>query len=124
MKITCLWYNQSTMHSLNLGQPATKSYKPGFTIVELLIVIVVIAILAVIVTVAYNGITQNAVEASLKADLRNTANKLVEYKTLNNDAYPDSLDVIPELASSDTSLSYNKKGGNGFCLAATSLRTD
>lgn len=41
----------------------------GFTIVELLIVIVVIAILAAIVIVAYNGIQDRAREAKIEADL-------------------------------------------------------
>lgn len=43
--------------------------KGGFTIVELLIVITVVAILAVIVLVAYNGIQDRAREAKIKSDL-------------------------------------------------------
>lgn len=41
----------------------------GFTIVELLIVIVVIGILAALVIVSYNGIQQRAADASRTADL-------------------------------------------------------
>lgn len=47
----------------------------GFTIVELLVVVVVIGILAAIVTVAYNGITNQARGSSLQADLRTNANQ-------------------------------------------------
>lgn len=43
----------------------------GFTIVELLIVVVVIAILAAITLVAFNGISNQAREATLKSDLSN-----------------------------------------------------
>lgn len=43
----------------------TKKRQPGFTIVELLIVIVVIAILAAISIVAYNGVQQRAKSAAL-----------------------------------------------------------
>lgn len=43
----------------------------GFTIVELLIVVVVIAILATITIVAYNGIQNSAKEAQVKTDTRN-----------------------------------------------------
>ncbi len=41
----------------------------GFTIVELLIVIVVIAILAAITIVAYNGIQNRAADAAVQSDL-------------------------------------------------------
>lgn len=47
----------------------TRKYSNGFTIVELLIVIVVIGILAAITVVAYNGIQQRANNAKIASDL-------------------------------------------------------
>lgn len=52
----------------------------AFTIVELLIVVVVIAILAAITVVSYNGIANRAHDTAVKTDLRNMANKLEIYK--------------------------------------------
>ena len=46
----------------------TQTKSRGFTIVELLIVIVVIAILAAITIVAYNGITKNANSSAAKSN--------------------------------------------------------
>lgn len=46
-----------------------RTLRPGFTIVELLIVIVVIAILASIIVVAYNGITAKAQSSKVSADI-------------------------------------------------------
>jgi prepilin-type N-terminal cleavage/methylation domain-containing protein len=48
----------------------------GFTIVELLIVIVVIGILAAITVVAYNGIQDRAQRAKITSDLRNIENAI------------------------------------------------
>ena len=48
----------------------------GFTIVELLIVIVVIAILATVSVVAYVGIANKAYDTAVKSDLVNMAKKL------------------------------------------------
>lgn len=53
-----------------------RTARGGFTVAELLIVVVVIAILAVITIVAYRGITVSANESSLRSDLSTAAKKL------------------------------------------------
>jgi prepilin-type N-terminal cleavage/methylation domain-containing protein len=63
----------------------------GFTIVELLVVIVVIGILAAITIVSYTGISQKAVLASLQSDLSTSAQKLKMYQ-VEHSAYPAALD--------------------------------
>ncbi|MEO5949666.1 MAG: prepilin-type N-terminal cleavage/methylation domain-containing protein [Candidatus Saccharimonas sp.] len=55
-------------------------YRRGFTIVELLIVIVIIAILATITVVAYNGITQRSQASAVASDLRATIKGFMLYK--------------------------------------------
>lgn len=50
----------------------------GFTIVELLIVIVVIAILAVVVAVSYNGIVTGANDAAIKSDIESIGRELMQ----------------------------------------------
>jgi prepilin-type N-terminal cleavage/methylation domain-containing protein len=61
----------------------------GFTIVELLIVVVIIAILAAITIVAYNGI-QNRAKASSAQSLANTIVKKAEAFYAVESSYPAS----------------------------------
>jgi len=61
----------------------------GFTIVELLIVIVVIAILAAITIVAYNGIQNRANDSAVQSDLARDV-KSIELYRVDNGNYPAS----------------------------------
>lgn len=65
----------------------------GFTIVELLIVIVIIAILAAITLVSYNGITTRARDAARQSDISNVQ-KLVESYYALNGSYPKTVDGV------------------------------
>lgn len=53
--------------------------RSGFTIIELLIVVVIIAILATITVVAYSGMQQRARESGLAADLATADTKMKTY---------------------------------------------
>jgi prepilin-type N-terminal cleavage/methylation domain-containing protein len=72
----------------------------GFTIVELLIVIVVIGILAAITIVSYNGITNKANTSSELMAADTAVKKSAVYKSLYGN-YPVKLSTLATLASSD-----------------------
>jgi len=55
----------------------------GFTIVELLIVVVVIAILAAITIVAYNGISQRALLSTMQTDAENWRKQMLNSSAIN-----------------------------------------
>ncbi len=82
----------------------------GFTIVELLIVVVIIAILAAITVVAYNGITANANEAALKADLKTSASRLNTDSITDGGGFPG---IKPQFLGGH--LGY-AAGGDSFCV--------
>lgn len=89
--------------------------KNGFTIVELLIVVVVIAILATITIVAYNTIQDRAKSSSVMADL-NQASKSLEHSKTINTLYPST---VPN-SNTTNSLTYNvSSSGTSYCLEAS-----
>lgn len=60
----------------------------GFTIVEIMVVIVVIAILSAFVTLSYRAWREDSIKTAIRADLRSAAQAMEQYRNFNN-AYPD-----------------------------------
>lgn len=91
----------------------------GFTIVELLIVVVVIAILAAITIVAYSGIQGRARAASLQSTISSSVKKILIYSVDNGDAYPTTLSGIGLTSSAETNYQYsvnNATNPRTYCL--------
>ena len=90
----------------------------GFTIVELLIVIVVIAVLATITIVAFNGIQQRTRATAATTGLTQAKKKLEIYKT-ENGTYPTSGNLaVAGVSEGATTYQYTSDGA-GFCITAT-----
>lgn len=95
----------------------------GFTIVELLIVIVVIGILAAITVVAFNGVQDRARVATVTTDLSGATRLLALHET-DNGRYPATLAEANNntgvKASSSTTYQYTvSANGATYCLTAT-----
>ena len=83
----------------------------GFTIVELLIVIVVIGILITISFISYNGIQQSARDKSLLADVENVSSELARYATKNGGVYGSALSWYSG-AGTNSNIAFTPTSGN------------
>jgi prepilin-type N-terminal cleavage/methylation domain-containing protein len=87
----------------------------GFTIVELLIVIVVIGILAAITIVAYNGVQDRARVAAATADLSNN-NKIAKVISAATGNSPTTVDVLQSTTKMTVSQGMYKL--SSFCASS------
>lgn len=112
---------------INTHFPPTAS-QSGFTIVELLIVIVVIGILAAITIVAYNGIQERARASSVTSALGQANRKLAVYQVDSPDTFPADKTALEAIGIKDTSTvsyQYTRTAGSpdAYCLTATTGTT-
>lgn len=90
----------------------------GFTIVELLIVIVIIAILAAITIVSYNGIQKHTAQSIVKDALSNTASAL-KAAAVDSNSYsiiPANVTVARDVGLALTELTPPATSTSSFCL--------
>ena len=81
---------------MSIHDATSKQHSSGFTIVELLIVIVIIGILAAITIVAYNGIQDRARVSSLQSTLTNIGKMAQVYQTADG-SFPASDAGVKEI---------------------------
>jgi prepilin-type N-terminal cleavage/methylation domain-containing protein len=97
-----------------------KNKQTGFTIVELLIVIVVIGILAAITIVAYNGVQRKAQASVATSASTQSAKKLALYQA-DNGQYPATMAEAGITADEGVSYQYTQtNGGQSYCITTTS----
>lgn len=89
--------------------------KRGFTIVEIMVVIVAITILAAI---TYSGVRDwrgRAVKSEVRSDLQNAANALESTRNFGG-GYPSTLAAANFRGSDNVTLTYSLRSDGSYCL--------
>ena len=94
----------------------------GFTIVELLIVVVVIAILAAITIVAYNGIKGRAEASALQSAVSQAVKKVQTSAVTNGGVYPANLAAAGIVDGNGLTYQYSSDASKA-CVTATQNQT-
>lgn len=84
----------------NIGLPAEASAKVGFTLMEVLIAVTIIAILSVIGIVSYSSINKRSRDAKRKSDLEQVRSALEMYRS-DHGVYPGTAEGFIPLTSLD-----------------------
>lgn len=96
-----------------------RTTQKGFTIVELLVVIVVISILAGVVIVGYGAWRKDIALSSVKSDLTAALSSMESARSFSKEGYPAAL---PNTFSSSqgVTVTYKSGSGKGFCVEGVS----
>jgi prepilin-type N-terminal cleavage/methylation domain-containing protein len=97
------------------------THKNGFTIVEILVIVAVIAILASITIFAFGSWRARTAKTEVQNDLRNSNSAIKNYQTFNN-ALPNAATFANTYTPSrNVTLTYALRGDNAsYCLKGQS----
>jgi prepilin-type N-terminal cleavage/methylation domain-containing protein len=95
----------------------------GFSLIELLVVVIIIGILAAIAIPIYIGVQNNANDSAAKSDLANAKTAVVAFYTANS-AFPSAISstILKDYGYSGTAVTSAASGTAtilSFCLKAT-----
>ena len=103
-----------------LRTPRRTQQDRGFTIVELLIVIVVVATLALLTLVVFNGLQQRAIKSSLDHALAGTVKRLQTDKATRGSFASTLAELQNSTESNNGGVEYQyTSDGTTFCVTAT-----
>lgn len=85
----------------------------GFTIIELLVVIIIIGILVAITAVSYGGITKSALLASVQSDVRNAAT-VTDAANASNEESSSAGSIWATVGNGKVSIPNDRLDTNGY----------
>lgn len=97
----------------------SRTAQRGFTIIEILVVIMVIAILTALTIVSYTAVTDQAKKQTVKTDAQAIAAQIGKYKA-DKGSYPTDLSTLPDNRGISSTFQYTYDATAGsYCVTAS-----
>lgn len=94
--------------------------KQGFTIVEIVIVIIVIGILAAVSIIGYGAWRSSVATKVVKSDLNQAIAAMENARTFDEEGYPSTLPTTIEASDTVQLSGGGRPGGKSYCIQASS----
>ena len=91
-----------------------KRHRDGFTLIEVLIVVVIMAVLAATIIPQFSSSTKDAKESSLKFNLNTLRSQIELYKLHHNGSLPDGTTNLKQLTSATNISGTTGAAGTSF----------
>ncbi len=96
-----------------------KKNEKGFTLVELMVVVVIIGILVAIAVPVYNNVSDRARTQAIEANVRILQGAVMMYHVSNNDVYPGAIDDLIPFVEGTAINGENGLGPSGVTYTLT-----
>lgn len=96
-----------------------QQYNSAFTLVEILVVVIIVAILAGVTITSYGLWRQDTAVTQVKSDLTQAAAAMENVRNFSDAGYPTTLPTT-FTPSQDVTITYGNGTGNWFCLNGVS----
>jgi len=119
---------RATMHTILESRRGVKRTEGGFTLVELLVVVLILGVLAAVVVFSVGGITNRGRNASCTTEVREVRTAIEAYKAQNNNTNPANLNTLvtaglletaPSAATPSGAAGYTYSAANGTYTGGT-----
>ncbi|MDO8208470.1 MAG: type II secretion system protein [Gallionella sp.] len=102
----------------SITNKSVKLMQRGFTLVELLIVVIILAILAAIVIPQFSGATVDAQESALNSNLNGLRSAIELYKTQHNGQYPGAVAATGATCTFGAAAAAGATAGTNLAMIA------